>query len=189
MSLSLVSSVRTGLRRLALLALVLGTACSDTTGVQPETVVPHVTANIGGSAWAANYLVSLAVGDLYEAEKRVDIVGLEIAPNHAGRQITLNLLNFAGPGTYSLGAVDTNGSSAYYISSPDVRASPAVRSQQDAIYTSRRAGAGTVTITSYSPASGEIAGSFSVEVVRSGDATAVIQITNGRFAGRIVRGT
>lgn len=166
---------------LAAAALALVAACDGSTDPDSDA---HVTAAIDGSGWRANYQVNQAVGDISPAGDRVEIVGLEIT-GVAGRQITIGIGNFAGVGTYAIGTT-ASGRWALYLQSPDVFADPEVRAEQDVLYFSSRADAGTIAVTSWDAATGRIAGTFSFEATVGGQAqSTAVRVTNGSFAGRL----
>jgi hypothetical protein len=163
--------------------VLLGAACSkDATDPGAATATPHVTASVAGTDWKANYLVEVAIGDLYGSENRVEVVGLEISPSYAGRQISLRLSNFTGVGTYALGP-QSSGTWGFYVTSSDVRTHT-----DEVTYTTQRTDAGTVTVTSFDATSGHIAGTFTVEVASDNDPTSSIRIANGSFDGHLAPG-
>ena len=172
-------------------ALVAALGCaSDTPTSTVQTFnKPQASATIDGSPWAANYQIDLAVADWYPADKRMEINALEVHPDQSGRQLSIVLRQFTGPGTYELGpqgaTVPPLGSSAYYIASPDVSG----RLDSSMVYVTARANAGTVTIAAYDAGTGWISGTFTLDVARTDDQSKVIRITNGSFDGRVAPGT
>ena len=185
MAFSLRAHVRHASYIAAVAFLPLLAGCSD--GPTESSVAgqdPHVTASVNGSPWEANYEVPLVIGDVYPARDRAEVVGLEISPSFAGRQVTLTIEDFDGPGTYALGARSTGGSWGWYVTSPDVRAEGAVRMTTDRHYETGASG-GTVIVTSYDASTGRIAGTFSFTAANVDDANDVVTVANGSFKGRL----
>jgi hypothetical protein len=172
-----------------LLAVLGGCAGDSVTSTDTTNRSPEVLATIDGSPFKANFQVNLAIGDWYPNESRMEINALELASNNSGRQLSIYIQAFSGPGTYTIGAAGGGGSMAYLIVSPNVAAAPAVRESQDVVYRSQRANAGTITVTSYDASRRWIEGTFSIEAARLNDPTKVVTISGGSFAGRVAPGT
>lgn len=181
-----------GARRAAVLGmLALVAACSRERGTEPLTIVPnaHVTATVAGEAFAANYQVGLAVGDVFPSLERLEIVGLELAPTFAGRQVTIVVNGFDGPGTYTIGdPMNGQGTFAFWVTSPDVRAAPSVREETDLFYETTAEVGGSITVTSYDDEEGIMAGTFAFSAVNQDDEADVVSVTGGAFMGRVLRG-
>jgi hypothetical protein len=168
-----------GARGAAALALVAVLGCGgDSTAPERNG---QASATIDGTAWNANFQNDIAVADDYPEDQRMEINVLEVRPDQSGRQISLVLKPFTGPGTYVLGPHTVPGSSGYYVATPNVTA----HTDSSSLFVSNRANAGTVTVTKYDASGRWISGSFSLDVVQSNDPSKVVHITNGSFDGRV----
>ena len=175
--------------RHALALLLLGiTTTSCTLGAieEPEPMPfdesAFFTASIDGATFTANYYVQSWVGEILQ--DRVAVVGLEVGDTYAGRQVTVIIDGFTGPGTYVIDAESDTTTWAFFVDSPDLRASAAVRAQQDDFFATQRVEAGSITVASYDPTTMRMVGSFSFEAVLDGaDPEETVLVTDGSFSG------
>ncbi|HEV7991239.1 MAG TPA: DUF6252 family protein [Gemmatimonadaceae bacterium] len=175
----------------AALALITALGCASDTPTSTVTTrnPAQASATIDGTPWAANFQINLAVADWYPADQRMEINALELHPDSSGRQLSIVLKPFTGPGTYVLGPHNATASplasSAYFIASPNVT----YKVDSSMVFASARQNAGTVTVTDYDASARWISGTFTLEAAQTNDQSKVIHITNGTFDGRIAPGT
>lgn len=174
--------------RYALGLLLLGTTSCSLSSIEEPEPMPFdesafFTASVDGATFAANYYVQSWVGEI--AGDRVAVVGLEVGSTYEGRQVTVIISGFTGPGTYVIDAESETGTWAFFVDSPDLRASASVRAQQDDFFATQKAEAGSITVASWDPASMRMVGTFSFEAVLDGtaDPQETVLITDGSFSG------
>ena len=150
---------------------VLGTACVDTP-TPPETEVPF-EARIDGETF-----VAVATDfSTYHSGTSLLITGIRQTGPDTYRQVSFQLENWHGPGTYVLTAPDTNGAFGYV-------------SDQKQDFTdlghwmTTAATPGQAIVTEFYPAAQIIKGTFSfVARSDSGQPVQSLTVTAGRFAG------
>lgn len=158
----------------ALAAVIVFVAACDgePTGPQEDAAM---SASINGAEWAANYQIQLAVGDYYPARDELQITGLKVYPDSSTQQITVIIHDYSGPGTYSIGGVDSPGGAYYVEGEPRVDSAVFYHSGDDHT--------GSVTIASMDADNRWVTGSFHF---RAAHETGEVDVTDGSFRGLYV---
>lgn len=159
-----------------LLVCVLAAACgSDSpTGAERD---PFVSARVNGAAWRANYQVDLAVADLMQQGSILEVVGLQVNQDGSTQQVSVAILDYDGPGTYTLGTPAT-GAVGYYVT----RAS---RTAEPVMYDTGAQHTGAITIAEMDTEERQVSGTFSFRALQA-NGTDVVEVADGEFRGRYV---
>jgi hypothetical protein len=159
-----------------LLVAVLAAACGSDSPTA-STQDPFVSARVNGAAWRANYQVDLAVADLMEQGRYLEVVGLQVNPDGSTQQVSVAIPDYPGPGTYTLGARDSGGF-AYYVTRAD-------RTAESVVFFTGPQHVGTITIAEMDTQRRQVSGTFSFRAVEEGG-TGTVEVTGGEFRGRYV---
>lgn len=160
-------------------ALLVGflAACGSDSPVEPAQS-PFVSATVNGAPWRANFQVELAVADLMNQGRVLEVVGLQLNGDGSTQQVAAQITDYRGPGTYSLGDPATASGFGYYVT----RASQAAASVS---YATDGQNTGSITISALDMQTRRVSGTFSFRA-RQVDAAATVTIDSGKFAGRVV---
>ncbi|HEV2148725.1 MAG TPA: DUF6252 family protein [Longimicrobiaceae bacterium] len=165
-----------GYALLLVAALVAACAGDSPTGSEQD---PFVTARVNGAAWRANYQVDLAVADLMQQGRLLEVVGLQVNQDGSTQQVSVVIPDYAGPGTYPLRDPDPQaGAFGFYVTRASRTAEP-VAYFTDAQHT------GTITVAKMDQERRQVSGTFSFRA-RQENGTAVVEVAGGEFRGRYV---
>lgn len=159
----------------ALLAAL--TACGDDpTG--PSEPDAHVSAQVDGAAWAANYKVDGGIAFFDDAADLLILNGAEVSASGARREVTIIIRGFTGTGTYTLAG--SGSSSATYATSPSGA------EWDQAVWRTDATNTGTVTVDFWDAGLLKVGGSFSFRAGLQGNTAETVTVTSGSFYGKVL---
>lgn len=160
-----------------LLLVALIAACGSDGPMEPDRS-PFVAATVNGSPWRANFQADLAVADLMQQGRVLEVVGLQVNADESTQQISVQIIDYQGPGTYPLGSRANAAGFGYYVTRAN-------RTAESISYFTNAQHTGTITIATVDTQRRRVSGTFRFRAQLQEGET-VVTVSPGEFQERYV---